>query len=86
MTDTQIKFILEIIKKYDSHNYSEATGSSADVWGGTTAWGYNLTYVPETKTYLWEDTEDIGGGFNPVASFQLSEAEVIEKLRKINKY
>lgn len=85
MTDSQITFILELIKKYDSHNYGEAIGGSADVWGGFTAWGYNLTYFPKTNTYLWEDTEDIGGGFNAVESFQLSEAEVIEKLREIQK-
>lgn len=85
MTEERIKWILELVKKYDSHNYSEATNGSADVWGGSMAWGYNLTYFPETNTYLWEDTEDVGVGFNAVESFQLSEAEVIEKLREIKK-
>jgi hypothetical protein len=85
MTEEQITWILDIIKKYPSHNYGEATGGSADVWGGSMAWGYELTYNPETGMYRWDDTEDIGVGFNSVASFQLSEAEVIEKLRTIQK-
>ncbi|MFN0202814.1 MAG: hypothetical protein ACKVTZ_14920 [Bacteroidia bacterium] len=85
MTEERIKWILELIKKYDSHNYGEATCGSADVWGGSTAWGYEITYNPQTQMYLWEDTEDIGGGFNTVDSFQLSEAQVIEKLREIQK-
>ncbi len=85
MTEERIKWILELIHKYPLHEYGETTNSSADVWGGTTAWGYEITYNPETQMYLWEDTEDIGGGFNAVASFQLSEAEAIEKLRKIQK-
>ncbi len=84
MTDDRIQWILELTKKYPSHQYGEATNSSADVWGGSMAWGYEITYNPETGTYRWDDTEDVGVGFNSVVSFQLTETEVIEKLRKID--
>lgn len=81
MTEERIKEILYMLQKY--FTYSNITMSSADVWGGTTAWGYEITYHPQTQIYLWEDTEDIGGGFNAVASFQLSEMELVAKLREI---
>jgi hypothetical protein len=85
MTEERIKWILELLQKYPSHNYGDAISGFADPWGGSMTWGYEITYNPETGIYKWDDTEDVGGGFNSVESFQLTEAEVIEKLRKIKK-
>jgi hypothetical protein len=81
MTEDKIKDVLDMLHKYFKH--SDITMSTYDLWGGSTAWGYEITYNPETQIYLWEDTEDVGAGFRAVESFQLSEAEVIEKLQKI---
>lgn len=85
MTEEQITLILEIIKNHPTHNYYEVFVTSTDVWGCDMPWGYNVTYLPKTQMYLWQDTEDIGFGAIPVASFELTEAEVVAKLREIKK-
>jgi len=83
MTEERIKDILGYLQSPPEYNYWGHLGGDADPFGGSVAWGYNITYNPQKGIYYWEDTEDVGIGFAPVASFQLSEAELIEKLRKI---
>lgn len=89
MKEAEIAFILETIKKGDSHNHWNGIESATDVWGGSIAWGYDLTYIPENipekDNYLWHDTENVGMGYRAIASFELSEEEVKAKLRKIKR-
>ncbi len=85
MTEERVKWILDLIKKYPLHNYGEAVGGSADPWGGSIVWGYDITYNPETDIYHWEDYSEVEGCKFDFVPFQLTETEVIEKLRKINK-
>jgi hypothetical protein len=82
MTEERINWILELIHKYPE-GYGEITNSSADVWGGAIAWGYNITHNPKTDIYQWEDYSEVEGCRFDFVYFQLTKVEVIEKLQKL---
>ncbi len=84
MEQSKINRIIEIAKTAPNYHYWDSTFGTADTWGGSIAWGYAITYKPQEDVFCWEDTEDVGTGFNAIEIFKLSEAEVIEKLRKLN--
>ncbi|MFN0202815.1 MAG: hypothetical protein ACKVTZ_14925 [Bacteroidia bacterium] len=85
MTEERIIEILDMLKNHATHNYWEVFSTNTDVWGCDLPWGYNVTYLPQTQIYFWQDTEDVGFGAIPVTSSEISEKELIEKLRKIQK-
>ncbi|KOY85866.1 hypothetical protein AD998_06665 [bacterium 336/3] len=83
MTEESIKYTLEYLKKNPQEKSWGIFGGSADVWGGSLSWGYTVQYNPKTGFYDWDDTETAEGCSYSVASFQLTEAELMEKLKAI---
>ena len=84
MTDEHIKWILDFVhNKSQDHKHEHFADSVGDPWGGYTRRGFEITYYPQTNTYTWEYLLDAEyGGIERDAPFEISEADLIERLRK----
>lgn len=84
MTEEKIQDTLNYLHHSDDHTTWDFDRSSGDPWGGYTRNGYEITYNPSTNVYTWEDVFDDGFNTKYLGAVEISEAELIEKLRKIN--
>jgi hypothetical protein len=85
MTEEEIKRILKQLHESEDHthwDFDKAYGSS---WSGYTRDGYQVIYYPQTNSYTWEEVADLDyAGKKYFGAFEISEADLIEKLRNID--
>lgn len=84
MTEEKIEKILEKLHHNEDHKhlyFGEQWGNS---WCGYTREGYEVIYYPLTNSYTWEDVFDLDyAGIKHSGAFEISEADLIEKLRNL---
>jgi hypothetical protein len=85
MTEEEIQRILKKLYDREDHTFSDFDKAYGSSWSGYTREGYQVVYYPQTNSYTWEDVNDFDyAGKEYYGAVEISEADLIEKLRKIN--
>lgn len=85
MSEEEIQRILERIKHSEDHTHQDFDKAYGSSWSGYTRDGYQIIYYPQTNSYTWEEVADLDyAGTKYYGAVEISEIDLIEKLRKIN--